>query len=382
MRLTDCHNIEDFRDLARRRLPAPIFHYIDGGADDEVTLARNTDAFDDWDLVPSVLAGMNDVDLTTTVLGRELKSPLFLAPTAMHRMFHHEGEPAVARVAGRYGTMYGISTLATTGIEEMGALTDGPKLFQLYVHKDREMTFDLVDRCRTSGFDALALTVDTIVGGNRERDLYTGFTTPPKLTLASLLSFALHPHWSLNYLARDPLVLENIVRYLKSGGDLSYTVVEYINTHLSSNISWDDAAQIRERWGGPFAIKGIVSADDARRAVDIGATAIMVSNHGGRQLDGSLSALDALVDIVDTVGDQVEVILDGGIRRGTHVLKALALGAKACAGGRLYLYALAGGGEAGVERAMQLLHNEITRDMMLMGCKRIADMDRSKVRHR
>ena len=382
MRLTDCHKIEDFRELARRRLPAPIFHYIDGGADDEATLARNTTAFDDWDLVPAVLAGMTDVDLTTTVLGRELKMPLFLSPTAMHRMFHHEGEAAVARVADRFSTMYGISTIATTSIETLGALTDGPKLFQLYVHNDQALTFDLVDRCKACGFDALALTVDTIVGGNRERDLYTGFTTPPKLTLASLLSFALHPSWSINYLAREKMILANIAPYMKPGADLSSTVVEYINTQLASNISWDDAARIRERWGGPFAIKGIVSVDDAHRAVDIGATAIMVSNHGGRQLDGSLSSIDALGDIVEAVGGRIEVILDGGIRRSTHVLKALAMGATACSGGRLYLYALAAGGEAGVGRAVKLLHAEIVRDMMLMGCKRIADLDRSKIRYR
>ena len=382
MRINDCHNTEDFRKLARRRLPAPIFHYIDGGADDEVTLRRNTEAFNSWDLIPNVLAGMETLDLSTTVLGCKLDLPLFLAPTAMQRLFHHDGEKAVASVAAQMGTLFGVSTIATTSIEEIGAYTRGPKLFQLYVHRDQGLTNDLIERCKASRFDALALTVDTIVSGNRERDFYTGMTTPPRFTLSSLASFALHPGWTLNYLFRKKFELANVARYIRQGTDVTSSVVEYINSQMATNISWDDARRIRESWGGPFAIKGVISVADARRAVDIGATAIMISNHGGRQLDGSRAPLDQLAEIVDAVGDRIEVILDGGIRRGTHVLKALALGAKACSGGRLYLYALTAGGAAGVQRALTLLRDEIVRDMMLMGCKSIKELDRSKIAER
>jgi L-lactate dehydrogenase (cytochrome) len=382
MRIADCHNTKDFRKLARRRLPGPIFHYIDGGADDEVTLRRNTEAFNAWDLVPDVLAGMNQLDLSTTVLGRTLKLPLFFSPTAMQRLFHHDGEKAVAGVAEKLGTMFGISTIATTSIEEIGASTVCPKLFQLYVHKDPGLTNDLIDRCKANRFDALALTVDTIVSGNRERDFYTGMTTPPRFTLGSLASFALHPGWTLNYLFRKRFELANVAGYVKQGTDVTSSVVDYINSQMATNISWDDARRIRERWGGPFAIKGVMSVADARRAVDISASAVMISNHGGRQLDGSRAPMDQLAAIVDAVGDKIEVILDGGIRRGTHVLKALALGAKACSGGRMYLYALAAGGAAGVERAMTLMRDEIVRNMMLMGCKSIRELDRTKIARR
>jgi len=382
MRLNDCHNNDDFRKLAKRRLPSPIFHYIDGGADDEVTLRRNTDAFETCDLVPSVLTGVETSDLSTTVLGQTLKVPLFFSPTAMQRLFHHEGERAIAKVAERMGTMFGISTIGTRSIEEMGAFTNGPKLFQLYIHRDKGLTRDLIERCKAARFDALALTVDTIVAGNRERDYRTGMTTPPQLTPRSLLSFALHPGWTFNYLLREKFELANVAGYIKQGTDIASSLIDYVNDQLDPCITWADAEEVCGEWGGPFAIKGVMSVDDARRAADIGASAIMVSNHGGRQLDGSRAPFDQLEAIVDAVGDRIEVILDGGIRRGTHVLKALAMGATACSGGRMYLYALAGAGEAGVERAMSKLHAEIERDMMLMGCKSIRELDRTKIIHR
>jgi L-lactate dehydrogenase (cytochrome) len=379
MRLKNCHNIDDFRKLARQRLPAPIFHYIDGGADDEITLLRNTTSFDTCDLVPDVLTGVRSVDLSTTVFGQKLQFPLLMSPTAMQRLFHHEGERAIARVAERMGTMYGVSTIGTRSIEEMGALTAGPKLFQLYIHKDKGLTRDLINRCRAARFDALALTVDTIVSGNRERDYRTGMTTPPQLTLQSLLSFALHPEWTANYLLREKFEIANVAKYIRQGTDIASSVVDYLNDQIEPCITWADAEAIRKEWGGPFAIKGVMSVADARRAVEIGASAIMISNHGGRQLDGSRAPFDQLQAIVDAVGGEIEIILDGGIRRGTHVLKALAMGATACSGGRMYLYALAGAGEAGVARAMEKLHSEIERDMMLMGCRSLADLDRSKI---
>ena len=371
MRLKNCYRTSDFRQLAKRRLPSPIFHYIDGGSDDEVTLARNTAAFDSVDLVPNVLAGIAEVDMSVSVLGQTLDMPLLFAPTAMQRLFHHDGEFAIADAAAKYGTMYGVSTIGTRSIEELGARNDAAKLFQIYVHTDPGLTSDLVARCKAANFGALALTVDTIVAGNRERDYHTGMTTPPKLTPSSLVSFATHPRWTFNYLLRDKFDLPNISAKIEAGSKRQYSVMEYLDSQLKRTIDWDDVAAMIEEWGGPFAIKGVMSVDDARRCVDVGASAIMISNHGGRQLDGSRAPFDQLAAILDAVGGDIEVIVDGGVRRGTHVLKALAMGATACSGGRMYLYALAGAGPAGVDRAMGLLRDEIERDMLLMGCSSV-----------
>ncbi len=382
MRLENCYRTSDFRKLAKKRLPAPLFHYIDGGADDEVTLARNTVAFDDVDLVPNVLAGVDGVDLSVSVLGATLDVPLFFSPTAMQRLFHHEGEFAIADAAVKYGTLFGVSTIGTRSIEELGARNDAPKLFQIYVHTDPGLTSDLIRRCREANFTALALTVDTIVAGNRERDFHTGMTTPPKLTPASLLSFAMHPRWTLNYLMRDKFDLPNISQVIDAGSKEPYSVMEYLDSQMKRKIDWDDAAAMIEEWGGPFAIKGVMSVDDARRSVDVGASAIMISNHGGRQLDGSRAPFDQLAAILDAVGGDIEVIVDGGIRRGTHVVKALAMGATACSGGRFYLYALAGAGHAGVDRAMRLMRDEIERDMLLMGCDSVSRLKPSMLAQR
>lgn len=379
MRLDNCYRTSDFRKLAKQRLPAPIFHYIDGGADDEITLARNTTAFDSVDLVPNVLAGVDAIDMSVEVLGQTLDMPLFFSPTAMQRLFHHDGEFAIADAAEKYGTLFGVSTIGTRSIEELGARNDAPKLFQIYVHTDPGLTSDLIARCKAANFNALALTVDTVVAGNRERDYHTGMTTPPKLTPRSLLSFAMHPGWTFNYLLREKFDLPNISSVIAAGSSQQYSVVDYINTQMKRTIDWDDAAAMIEEWGGPFAIKGVMSVADARRAVEVGASAIMISNHGGRQLDGSRAPFDQLAAILDAVGGEIEVIVDGGIRRGTHVLKAMAMGATACSGGRMYLYALAGAGPAGVDRAMGLMRDEIERDMRLMGCSSMAELRPSMV---
>ncbi len=381
MRLKNCYKTEDFRRLAKRRLPSSIFHYIDGGADDEVTLRRNSQAFDEWDLVPNVLAGVDSVDLSTEVLGQRLDFPLFMSPTAMQRLFHHDGERAIAIVAEKLGTMFGVSTIGTRSIEELGKFA-APKLFQIYIHKDPAVTSDLISRCKEANYDAMTLTVDAIVGGNRERDYITGMTTPPKLTPKSLISFALHPEWTLNYVLRAKFDLPNVSKFIKEGSDIQCSIVDYLDTLMKRSIDWDDAAQMIEEWGGPFAIKGVMSVDDAKRSVEVGASAIIVSNHGGRQLDGSRSPFDQLETIVDAVGGQIEIILDGGVRRGTHILKALAKGATACSGGRLYLYALAGAGSAGVERAMSLLKAEVERDMILMGCRSLSELKPSMLASR
>jgi len=382
MNLKDCHNFDDFRKLAKNKLPSPIFHYIDGGADDEVTLKRNTDSFNKCDLIPNVLTDVSNVDLSTTVLGQKIDFPLFLSATAMGRLYHHQGERATAKAAEKMGTMFGISTMATVSIEEIGDLTNSPKLFQLYIHKDRGLTDNLIERCERANFDAMCLTVDTVVAGNRERDHKTGFSTPPRLTLGSLLSFALHPEWSLNYLFREKFKLANIVHMTEKGSSIDRSVMGYINEQFDPSMNWKDAEYCVKKWKKPFALKGVMSVEDAKKAIDIGASAIMISNHGGRQLDGSRAPFDQLTEIVDAVGDNIEVILDGGIRRGTHVLKALALGAKACSFGKGYLFALGAGGQNGIESMLKIMKAEIKRDMTLMGCRSVKELNRSKVAFR
>ena len=382
MKLTDCHNVEDFRLLAKRRLPWPVFDYIDGAADDERTKARNTAAFDDADLVPDVLAGVQEVDPSVTIMGRRSALPLILSPTALQRAFHWQGERAVARAAEKFGLWCGISSLATVSIEEVAAMISTPKLFQRYVHKDAGLNRSMIERCQAAKFDALALTVDTIVGGNRERCARSGFSSPPRFTPSSLLSYATRPQWTLNYLLREKFRLPQLDGHVAQGTGQSMSIQGYFSEMLDQSLTWQTAEKIRSDWGGTFCLKGVMSVADARRAVDIGADAIMVSNHGGRQLDGSRAPFDQIAEIADAVGGEIEIICDGGVRRGTHVLKALAAGASCASGGRLYLYALAAAGQPGVERALGLLEGEILRDMKLMGVTSVDQLTRERLRWR
>ncbi|MBQ0772689.1 alpha-hydroxy acid oxidase [Parasphingorhabdus sp.] len=382
MNISDCHNVNDFRALARKRLPFPIFDYIDGAADDEVTRRRNTTAYERCDLVPNVLTGVETIDMSTTVMGQKLAMPLFLSPTALQRLFHWQGERAVARAAEKFGTFFGISSLATVSIEEIGSSISTPKMFQLYVHKDKDLNRSMVERCKAAKFDALTLTVDTIVGGNRERCLRSGFTSPPRITPTSFWSYAAKPAWGLNYMLREKFELSNLKDHVSEGSSVPNSVADYFTNMLDQSLDWAMAEEIAKDWGGEFCLKGIMSVADARRAVDIGATAIMVSNHGGRQLDGSRAPFDQLAEICDAVGDRLDVICDGGITRGSHVLKALSVGAKACSGGRLYLYALAAAGQPGVERILSLLQAEIERDMKLMGVTAVDQLNRDNLRFR
>ena len=379
--LSKCNNINDFRKLAKSKLPFPIFHYIDGGADDETTLQRNTKSFEDCDLVPNVLRGVENIDLSIKLFGKKIDLPFFLSPTALQRLFHYEGEMAVGQAAQAFNTFFGISSLSTVSASEISKLK-GPKIFQLYYHKDKELTKNMIDECKEKKFDALALTVDTITGGNRERDLKTGFTSPPKFTLKSILSYATSPSWTLNYLVRKKFDLPFLSDYVGEGTKFAVSVSDYFSTMLDQSMSWKNAEEIRKYWNGPFCLKGIMSVEDAKKAVKIGASAIMISNHGGRQLDGSRSPFDQLKEILDAVGGKIEVICDGGIRRGTHILKALSLGANACSGGRLYLYALAAAGREGVEKTLENLRNELIRNMKLLGCKKISELNRDNVRFR
>ena len=380
--INSCHNFKDFRNLAKSRLPSPIFHYIDGAADDEVTYRRNTEAYDQCDLVPNVLTGVENIDMSTTVMGQKLDLPIYCAPTALQRLFHPDGEIGVGKAAEKFGTMFGVSSLGTASIEEIANLISTPKLFQLYVHKDQGLNDYLIDQCKEHNFDTMAVTVDSSVGGNRERDLYTGFTIPLNLSIKSIISFATHPAWAFNYFTKPKWELSNLNKHVTEGTNLITSIGDYFTKMLDNSLSWKKIEEINQKWGKPFAIKGIMSVEDAKKAVDVGATAIMISNHGGRQLDGSRSPFDQLEEIVNAVGDKIDVICEGGIRRGTHILKALSLGAKACSGGRMYLYALAAGGQKGVERALGNLKKEIERDMILMGVSNIGELSKKNLRFR
>lgn len=379
-RLERAHNIADLRRLARKRLPAPMFHYIDGGGGDEWTLRRNITAFDRYELLPRYLIDVQQIDTSTTVLGQPIEWPVVCAPTGMSRLFHHEGEVAVARATAASGTLYSLSSLSSVSIEDVAAASDGPKMFQIYVFRDRELNKELIRRSRKAGYVALCLTVDVPVHGNRERDVRTGMTIPPALTLRSLLDMVRHPRWAWHQVRGKPVVLANVVHKIAEGSRSVSTLAQYIHSQFDPTVTWRDAAWMIQEWGGPFAIKGILTPADAKRAVEIGASAVIVSNHGGRQLDGVPAPIEVLPEILDAVGDGAEVILDGGIRRGGHVLKALALGARACMIGRPYLYGLGAAGEAGVSRALEILRTEFTRDMALLGCRSIGEIGRGCVR--
>ena len=381
MRLVNCHNFHDFRLLAKQRLPSPIFNYIDGAAEDERTYARNTASFDDCDLVPNVLRGTESVDMQVSIMGQRLDMPIYCSPTALQRVFHHEGEHAVAAAAHKYGTMFGVSSLGTASLQQIRQQYPGPQCYQFYFHKDRGLNRAMLENAKAAGIDVLMLTVDTITGGNRERDLRTGFSIPFRLNLTGLVNFAIKPRWAFNYLMHEKFSLPQLDDYVDmSGGAVS--VGRYFTEMLDPTMTWDDVTEMIELWDGEFCLKGVMSQEDAIKAKEVGATGIVISNHGGRQLEGSRSPFDQLQEIVDAVGDDIDVIMDSGVQRGSHVLKALAAGAKAVGGGRFYLYALAAAGQAGVERALEIMRTEIERNMRLMGVSKISELNRSHLRYR
>lgn len=381
MRLQNCVNFHDFRRLAKQRLPGPIFNYIDGAADDETTYRRNTAAFESCDLVPNVLRGVETIDLSVTVMGQKLALPVYCSPTALQRLFHHDGERAVAAAAAKFGTMFGVSSLGTTSLEDLRKAHDTPQVYQFYFHKDRGLNRAMMQRAKDAGVNVMMLTVDSITGGNRERDLRTGFTIPFRLTLAGMLQFAIRPMWGINYVTHERFRLPQLDEHVDMG-DGTMSIGRYFTDMLDPSMNWDHVAEMVREWKGQFCLKGIMSVDDARRAADIGCTGIVVSNHGGRQLDGSRASFDQLAEIVDAVGDRLDVLMDGGIQRGSHVLKALSVGAKAVGVGRYYLYPLAAAGQAGVERALGQMQAELVRDMKLMGCTAIDQLTRSNLRFR
>ena len=372
-KIASCYNVEDFRELARKRLPSPMFHYIDGAAEDEWTYRRNTLAFNEHELVPRFLIDVENIDTSVEVLGQKISWPFLCSPTGFHRLFHHDGEAGAARAASRAGTIFCLSTISTTTIEEVAQSSEGPKVFQIYVLRDRGLSEEYIERCKEANYDALCLTVDVPSNGRRERDLRTGMTVPPRLTIRSYLDIATHLDWSVNYLLHTTPSMVNIEHKVPKGtSDIS--VMDFMNSQFDRSVTWKDAAWMIKKWDKPFAIKGILSVEDAKKAVDVGASAVMVSNHGGRQMDGCPAPIEVLGDIVNAVGNEVEVILDGGIRRGIHILKAMAMGAKACMGGRAYLYGLAAGGEEGAYRSLNLLKEEVRNNMILLGTRNLEEI--------
>jgi L-lactate dehydrogenase (cytochrome) len=330
--------------------------------------------------MPNYLVDVEAVKLETEIFGQKLDLPFFLSPTGMNRLFHHEKELAVARVADSFGTLYSLSTVATSSIEEISAAIDGPKMFQIYIHKDEGLTREFVQRSKDSGFAALCLTVDVPTAGNRERELFYGMSMPPKLRYGNIIDFLKHPTWTSKLFMHPDFKLANVVARKDVIGKGVISLMDYFNTQLIPNVTWDHAQWLIEEWGGPFAIKGLLTKEDAIKAKNIGASAVMISNHGGRQLDSTPAPVDCVAEIRDAVGDDLELIVDGGIRRGTDVLKALALGANAVSIGRAYLFGLAAGGEFGVLRALSLLKDEVARGMALLGTPTVKDIGSKHVR--
>ena len=381
-RLSRAQNMDDLRTLAKRRLPKFIFDYLDGGADDETTLRRNREIFDRWSLIQRVLVDVSEIDTSTTVLGQKISLPFILSPTGANRLFHTDGELAVARAAAKAGTVSCLSSFGMYSLEEVAESADGSKWFQLYVFKDQDMTAELLERCKASAYEAMILTVDCATHGNRERDLRNGFSVPPKLSPRVLADLMMHPFWSLSYLTHPKYRFASVEHRMKGDASDFASAAVWAAEQLDVSFDWKQAEELVRQWDGPFVIKGLTSVEDAIRAADIGASAISVSSHGGRQLDGAPSPMEVLEEIVQAVGDRVEILVDSGFRRGTDIIKALALGAKACLLGRTYLYGLSAGGEVGVTRSIDILRSELERDMMLMGLPSIADISPACIRRR
>ena len=372
-RLSRAHTIADLRAIAARRVPRAVFDYADGAAEREISLRRARASFARAEFHPQVLRDVSTTDTGTTVLGRRWPLPFALAPTGFTRMMHHEGERAAARAAQRAGVTFALSTMGTTSIEEVAQeAPDVARWFQLYVWRDRAAAKDLVERAHAAGYEALVLTVDTPVGGARMRDVRNGLTVPPALTPATVLDAAAHPAWWFNLLTTEPLTFASLHEW-------HGTVADLVNTMFDPSVTFADIDWLRASWPGPLLLKGIHNVDSARAAVDHGADGVIVSTHGGRQLDRAAAPLEVLPAIVDAVGDRAEVLLDTGIMHGGDVVAALALGAKACLVGRAFLYGLMAGGERGVDRAITILAAELTRTLKLLGARSIAELSRSHV---
>lgn len=379
-RLRRSVSVADLRAIARRRLPRGVFDYVDGGAEDERTLAANCESYARIEFTPRVLRDVASIDPATRLLGRNLPFPLVLAPTGFTRIVHPEGELAVARAAARAGVPYTLSTLSTRSIEEIAACSDGPKWFQVYVWRDRGLVKELIERAAQASFETLVVTVDTAVLGRRERDLRRGYTLPPKIGVGTLLDGVIHPAWTWRFVRAEPIRFGNVVGRDVGDGTGAVSLAQYVNSQFDPSLSWQDVQWMRSVWQGPFVIKGIQTVDDAVLAADAGAQAVALSNHGGRQLDSAPAAIDLVAPVADAVGDRIEIICDGGIRRGSDIVKAIALGARACMAGRCYLYGLGAAGERGVDHVLRLLNDDVRRTMALIGASNTRDVTREFIK--
>ena len=366
-RLAKVGNVDDLRLLAKRRLPGGVFDYFDGAAEDEVTKVENSSAFSKVELRPRVLVDVSSIDTSTTIMGQPVPFPIALSPTGFTRIAHPDGELAVARVAGAVNLPYTLSTLGTRSIEEVAKVATGPLWYQLYVWKDRGLSRELVERARDNGYKAIMLTVDTPVFGRRERDVRRGFTLPPKIGLETFVDGILHPKWTWDFVRSEPITFSAVAGRKSVDGSTAVTLSDYVNSQFDPTLSWKDLDWIREVSGLPLMLKGIQSVEDAKLAVKLGVDAIALSNHGGRQYDGAPAPVALLPRVVDAVGGSIEVLVDGGVRRGSDVVKACALGARAVMFGRPYLYGLGAGGEMGVRWAIDHITSGVTRTMGLIG---------------
>lgn len=373
----NCLNVEDYARLARKRLPRPIVDFFDGAAEDERTLARNRTSFDDWALLPKAMQDVSHTSGRAYVMGQALEWPFIVAPTGMPGLLHPRGELAIALAAEATGALYTLSTMASRSIEEVAAATRGPKAFQLYLFRDRGLTLELLQRARAAGYGSLILTVDVQVPANRERDRRSGMVIPPRFGLRSMFDFALSPVWCWNVLVRHPVTLAN---FSGARADPGVPLLQFINEQFDPVIGWSDLEWVAQHWGGPVAIKGILAPDDAVQAAAHGAGTIILSNHGGRQLDAAVAAMDVLPDVVDRLAGKAEIVVDGGVRRGTDMLKAIALGASGCMAGRVGLYGLGAGGQRGALGVLRALRTEFDRNLALLGVPDVAQVNRSHIR--
>ena len=375
-RLARAANVDDLRRIAKRRLPGGVFDYIDGGAEDEHTLRANRNAFAETAFNPRVLRGLQSVDITSSVLGEQVPYPLVLAPTGFTRIADPQGELAVARAAAKAGLPYTLSTLSTRSIEEVRAVSNGRLWFQVYAWRDRALVEDMIRRAAAAKYEALMLTVDTAVFGRRERDVRRGFSLPPKIGPRTILDGALHPAWTLSFLRNEPIRFANVIGESVGDGASPVTLSDYVNSQFDPALSWDDIDWLRSVWDGKILVKGIQSVEDAVIAADMGVDAVILSNHGGRQLDRSPGTFSLVAPVADAIGGSTEIVCDGGIRRGSDIVMALAAGASWCMAGRPYLYALGAAGERGVDRLLEWIRADMIRTMTLIGCPDIAALDR------
>jgi L-lactate dehydrogenase (cytochrome) len=375
-RLRRAASVEDLRRIAKRRLPGGVFDYIDGAAEDERTLAANRTALARVGFRPRVLRGLEKVEIESTLLDRPLAYPLVLAPTGFTRIADPDGELAVARAAARAGLPYTLSTLSTRSIEEVRTVSEGRLWFQVYAWRDRALVREMIDRAAAARYEAIVLTVDTAVFGRRERDVRRGFSLPPSIGPRTIVDGVMHPAWTWKFVRSEPIRFANVLGRDVGDGASPVTLSDYINTQFDPSLSWSDVDWLRSVWQGPIVLKGIQTVGDAVLAADAGVDAIALSNHGGRQLDGAPGAFSLVAPVADAVGGRIEIICDGGVRRGSDIVKAVAAGATAAMAGRAYLYGLAAAGERGVDRVLEWLRNDVTRTMTLLGAGRITDHDR------